>query len=50
MSTGNILILQSLEVSFSTAHCHSKEKKKDFSIVVWALEANRLLVQENLRP
>jgi len=49
VATG-VLILQSLEVSFLTLPCHSKEQKKDFSIVVWALEANWLLALENLRP
>ena len=48
VATG-VLILQFSEVSFSTFQCQSQEQKKRLPIVVCALEANRLLAQENLR-
>ena len=49
VATG-VLILQSLEVFFSYVLMSFLRTEKRLLIVVWALEANRLLAQENLRP
>ena len=45
-----ILILQSLEDFFFYAFMSFPRTEKRLLIVVWALEANWLLAQENLRP
>ena len=45
-----VLILQSLEVFFFYAFMSFPRTEKRLLIVVWALEANWLLAQENLRP
>ena len=49
VATG-VLILQSLEVFFFYAFMSIPRTEKRLLIVVWALEANWLLAQENLRP
>ena len=40
----------SMRSIFSYAPMSFPRKEKRLPIVVWALEANRLLAQENLRP